>query len=190
MGSAKERLGDGSTALRVDRALRRGVFVGAWIAILLALAPAAQAGSHFSIETLIPYAETSEVLESIRQDCGLGTRLSRRLIDKGQKLEVTISRVGDLSAVERGSTLAIRITDAIGTSGGLLPSKSVSIDGVLKEKNKVVGTFVATRFARASLIPFERDDCSIYSHAIDRLAKDVAKWLANPGMDSRLGDAR
>lgn len=159
--------------------------------LLLLIGPTrANADPAISVETLIPYSESSEILDSIRRECGLGTRLSRRIVDKGQRLGTAVVRVGNLSATQRGPTLAIRITDALATAGGMFPSKSVSIDGVLKEENKVVGTFVATRFARAGILPSERDDCSIYSHAIDRLAKDVAKWLAEPGMDSHLGDAR
>ncbi len=159
--------------------------------VLFLLVPmSVTAGPTISVETLVPYADSSEVRDSIREECGLGTRLTRRIVDKGQNLGITVVRISNLDTAAQGPTLAIRITDAIAIDGGLFPSKSISIDGVLKAKNKVVGTFVATRFARAGLLPSERDDCVIYSHAIDRLAKDVAKWLGNPGMDSHLGDAR
>ena len=81
-------------------------------------------------------------------------------------------------------------TDAIETSGGLLPTHSISIDGVLKEDRRIIGTFVGTRFARASFIPFRRGDCAILSEATVLLAKDVVKWLKKPSLDARLGDAR
>ncbi|MFB0976533.1 MAG: hypothetical protein QMC73_02615, partial [Myxococcota bacterium] len=67
---------------------------------------------------------------------------------------------------------------------------SLSIDGVLKEDGRVVGTFVGTRFARASLIPFRRGECAVLREAVNLLAKDVVKWVRKPSLDARLGDAR
>ena len=86
--------------------------------------------------------------------------------------------------------LGLRITDAIETSGGLFPTHSLSIDGVFKEDGRIVGTFVGTRFARASFIPFRQGECAILSEAAALLAKDVVRWLKKPSLDARLGDAR
>jgi hypothetical protein len=60
----------------------------------------------------------------------------------------------------------------------------------LKENGKSVGTFEATRFAQASFFPLVRGDCKVFSKAVKKLAKDVARWLEKPEMGSRLGDVR
>ncbi|MEO1916305.1 MAG: hypothetical protein ABGW98_20885, partial [Myxococcales bacterium] len=129
------------------------------VAMLLDAGLASAADGPISIATLVPYAEKAEVRDSIRQECGLSAKLSKRILERGIKKKTSIVRVGnpganpdDPNSLQRH--LALRITDAIETVGGLLPTHSLSIDGVLKEDGRVVGTFVGTRFARASLIPF------------------------------------
>lgn len=148
-----------------------------------------------SIATLIPYAEKSEVRDSIREECGLSAKLSKKIFERSLKKDVAVVRVGNPDAESPTDKamrqhLDLRITDAIETSGGLLPTHSLSIDGVMKEEGRVVATFVATRFSRASLIPFRRGECSVLREAANLLAKDVAKWIRKPSLDARLGDAR
>lgn len=156
---------------------------------------ASAADEAISIATLIPYSDKSEVRDSIRQECGLSAKLSKRILERALKKQVAVVRVGNRDAEADASkamrrNLDLRITDAIETSGGLLPTYSLSIDGVLKEDGRVVGTFVGTRFARASLIPFRRGECANLREAVNFLAKDVAKWIRKPSLDARLGDAR
>ena len=165
------------------------------VAMLLDAGLASAADGAISIATLGPYAEKAEVRDSIRQECGLSAKLSKRILERGIKKKTSIVRVGnpganpdDPNSLQRH--LALRITDAIETVGGLLPTHSLSIDGVLKEDGRVVGTFVGTRFARASLIPFRRGECAVLREAVNLLAKDVVKWVRKPSLDARLGDAR
>lgn len=175
-------------------------------ALIFGPGPARAKDDAIAIATLIPYAEKAEVRDSIRQDCGLSSKLSKSVVARSVKKEIPMIRLGNLnemrSARDPGSSpdtessigghksLELRITDAIETSGGLLPIHSLSIDGVFKEDGRIVGTFVATRFARASFIPFRRGECAILSEAAVLLAKDVVKWINKPSLDSRLGDAR
>lgn len=146
--------------------------------------------STIAVATLVPYADKDRVREAIRKDCGLGAKLSRELLGAGEERGLTLERVGSLDDAKQQRILDLRITDALSDGGGWIPAMSVSIDGVLKEDGKVVGTFVATRFARASFIPFVWSDCAVLSRGISALAEDVARWLENPALDSRLGDAR
>jgi len=174
-------------------------------AIVLAAGSARAQDDAIAVATLIPYAEKAEVRDSIRQDCGLSSKLSKSIIARSVKKDISMIRLANPNdaALSQGQgnsdlegstgrhrTLALRITDAIQTSGGLLPTHSLSIDGVYKEEGRIVGTFVATRFARASFFPFRRGECAILSEATRLLAKDVVRWTKKPNLDSRLGDAR
>ena len=152
--------------------------------------PILGATADVSIQTLIPFAENSEVRVAIREDCGLSARLSKAIVQRGAKKEIAIQRVGNLLEEGGSHSLELRITDAIKTGGGAFPTSSLSIDGALKREGKVIGTFIATRFAGASLLPFVRSECGILTEAVNLLAKDVVKWLKKPRLDSRLGDAR
>jgi hypothetical protein len=185
-------------AHRGNRAARRLLIVleSTVLAIVVALTaagpvPPALAGTDntVAIETLIPYANRDEIRDSTRKDCGLGTKLSRHIVDRSGKRGLTLNRVGNLADSKEARVLGIRITDALG-SGGMLPSTSISIDGVLKQDTKVIGTFVATRFSKAGFLPFMTSECSVFSNAVKLLAEDVSKWLEKPSLDARLGDAR
>lgn len=167
------------------------------LVLLLCLAGAgvARAGEDaIAIDRRIPFADRSEIRDSIRDECGLTAKLSKRILERSIKKDVAIVRVSKSEKASGTKTfrrhLDLRITDAIETSGGLLPTHSLSIDGVLKEGRHVVGTFVGTRFARASLIPFRRGECAVLKEAVNLLAKDVVKWVRKPSLDARLGDAR
>lgn len=169
----------------------------ALLAIVFFTSSAARAAEDpIAIPTLIPYAEKAEVRSSIREDCGLGTKLSKQILQRSlKKKRVSVIRVGNPAEGRNGEgpprrNLDLRITDAIETVGGLLPTYSLSIDGVLKEDGRVVGTFVGTRFGRASFIPFRRGDCAVLAEAVRLISKDVVKWMRKPRLDARLGDAR
>lgn len=194
-----------NTRRGVRPALAWAVFLHGLIVLGLAPSPVRAADGAITIATLIPYAEKAEVRDSIRQDCGLSSKLSRSVVARSLKKSIAMVRLGnpnparatlaDPSSGEADNSaspnrsLELRITDAIETSGGLLPTHSLSIDGVLKEEGRIIGTFVGTRFARASFIPFRRGECAILSEAVALLAKDVVRWVRKPSLDSRLGDA-
>lgn len=165
------------------------------IALLCGVSPSHAADGAISIATLVPYAEKAEVRVSIREECGLSAKLSKRILERSIKKNITVVRVGNPDAATGEAKvlqrhLDLRITDAIETSGGLLPTYSLSIDGVLKQDGRVFATFEGTRFSRASLIPFRQGECKVLREAVNLLAKDVVKWIRKPSLDARLGDAR
>ncbi len=174
---------------------RRASEIGALLLVLLATGGPAFGADPIQVATLIPYADKAEIRDSIREECGLGSKLSKSLVNRGAKKELPLVRVGNPVADQEAETssrrsLELRITDAIQTSGGLFPTHSLSIDGVLKEDGRIVGTMEGTRFAQASFFPFRRGECSILSEAVRLLAKDVIKWVKKPKLEARLGDAR
>lgn len=181
---------------RISAPLRQIIAVALMGLLCLASASDARAGDApasdgtIALDTLIPYAKRDEIPTKVRKECGMGAKLSRHIVYRGQERGFTFHRVGDLKQAKETRRLSIRITDALELKGGISPSKTVTIDGVLKEKDTVIGTFEATRFAQASFFPLVRSDCKIYSKAIKKLAKDVAAWLEKPAMGSRLGDVR
>ena len=188
-------------AIRTEfRSLSKNSIVVRLVALLavvfLSSSAARAADDPIAIPTLIPYAEKAEVRGSIREDCGLSAKLSKQILQRSlKKKRVSVIRVGNLSEGRNGEApprrnLDLRITDAIETTGGLLPTYSLSIDGVLKEEGRVAGTFVGTRFGRASFIPFRRGECAVLAEAVRLISKDVVKWMRKPRLDARLGDAR
>jgi hypothetical protein len=196
---------DGSFSTRAGFLLGSIVIAFSHVLLFTPAAEAAEDGA-IAISTLIPYAENAEIRDSIRQECGLSSRLSKSILRRSVKKKIPMIRLGNPNetlpaqdelgspnaetSTESHRTLELRINDAIETSGGLFPTHSLSIDGVFKVDGRIVGTFVATRFARASFIPFRRGECAILSEAATLLAKDVVKWIKKPTLDSRLGDAR
>jgi hypothetical protein len=173
------------TAVRVCMALVVGLLGGT----APALGQDDVAPPRVNIETLVPYAETAEILPAIREECGLGTKLSRKVAKRAGERGIEIVQVGNLGEATHGRVLSMRITDAL-AAGGFLSAKSLTVSGVLKGEGKTVGTFVARRFARAGFFSLSRSDCAVLSKAASALARDISKFLAKPRMDARLGDAR
>ncbi|MDP6977431.1 MAG: hypothetical protein QF570_02380 [Myxococcota bacterium] len=158
--------------------------------VACSLAGTAWAENEVSIATLIPFADKAEIRDSIREECGLGSKLSKALVRRAAKKEVTLARVGNFEEqADTGRSLELRITDAIQTGAGFFPAHSITIDGVLKQDGRIVGTMEGTRVAQASLIPFRRGECAILGEAIRLLAKDVIRWVKQPRLEARLGEA-
>lgn len=171
------------------RPLLRRVIFGALVFAVVSNAGLARAEGEIAIATLVPFAEKAEIREGIREACGLGSKLSKAVVKRGAKKDVVLVRVGNLAAqADSGRSLELRITDAIQTSDGFLPAHSVTIDGVLKQDGRIVGTMEGTRVAQASFFPFLRGECAILQEAIRLLAKDVIRWVKKPKRDARLGE--
>ncbi len=96
----------------------------------------------------------------------------------------------DLSDSTEGRVLHIEIVNVIGTGGGAWSgAKSVTVEGKLTENGEVIGTFTSSRYSGGGAFGGYKGTCSILGRCIKAMGSDIAKWLANPTMDAKLGDA-
>ena len=66
----------------------------------------------------------------------------------------------------------------------------MTVTGTLREGGRAVGTFRAKRFTTGGVFAGFKGTCSIIGRTTKVIGKDIAAWLENPGMDSKLGDAK
>lgn len=156
------------------------------LASLAVLAAAPAVAETVKVARTIPFAEGSEIRESVKNECALQTKIPAFLADFSSDVELVD---GDLGS--KGRVLKIEITAALAQGGGAFSGpKSVSISGVLTENGAVIGNFRAARYSTGGAFGGFKGTCAIVGRCAKTLGKDIATWLRNPGKDSMLGDAR
>ena len=159
------------------------------VAVLLApFAHAGKKGQSVTISQELEFAEASGASAKVKDECTLETRLPKFIQDYAKSMNVTLAE--DVSDSTEGRVLHMEIVNVIGASGGAWSgAKSVTVDGKLTENGEVIGTFVARRYSGGGAFAGMKGTCSILGRCIKALGSDIAKWLANPTMDAKLGNA-
>ncbi|HYB99583.1 MAG TPA: hypothetical protein VEC57_10680 [Candidatus Limnocylindrales bacterium] len=85
-----------------------------------------------------------------------------------------------------GIILTLKIVELRAAGGGILSGpKGLTVDGRLVAGGKLKGTFVARDASMGSV-----SNCGMLSKVVFELAEDIAGWLDQPAMNSRLGSTR
>ncbi len=156
--------------------------------LLIPAAHAAKKGQLVTISQELEFTETSGASDNVKAECTLQTRLPQFIKDYAKKMNVVLAE--DLSDSTEGRVLHIEIVNVLGTSGGAWSgAKSVTVEGKLTENGEVIGTFTARRYSGGGFGAGFKGTCSILGRCIKAIGSDIAKWLANPTMDARLGSA-
>ncbi len=159
-----------------------------WVAVLLIPAHADEQGQLVTISWPIEFTETSGASDNVKAECTLQTRLPQFIKDYAKKMNVVLA--DDVTEETEGRVLQLEITGVLGFAGGAWSGpKTVTVEGTLTENGEVIGTFVAMRYSGGGAFGGAKGTCSILGRCIKTLGSDIAKWLANPTMDARLGDA-
>ena len=136
----------------------------------------------------VPFAEDSNAPGKVRDECNLGTKLTQFIQQYASKPGVTLT--SDPIDESQGKVLLLEITTVVGPSGGAWSgAKSVTVEGKLLHDGEVVGTFTAARYSGGGAFGGYKGTCSILGRCVKAIGSDIAKWLAKPTMDARLGDA-
>jgi hypothetical protein len=155
--------------------------------VLLTVASIARAET-ITVPAEVPFAEGLDVTNAVRTECTLQTRLPQFIVDgAGRGLDVVI---GDTAAATSGKVLQLEFTNILGFGGGAWSGpKSVTVTGKLYENGQLIGNFVASRYSTGGAFAGFKGTCSILGRCIETLGVDIARWLAKPTMDARLGNA-
>ena len=156
--------------------------------LLIPAARAAEKGQSVTISRELVFTESSGAPDKVKAECTLQTRLPQFIKDYAKKMNVVLAE--DVTDSTEGRVLHIEIVGVIGTSGGAWSgAKSVTVEGKLTENGEVIGTFTARRNSGGGFGGGFKGTCSILGRCIKAIGSDIAKWLANPTMDAKLGDA-
>ena len=95
----------------------------------------------------------------------------------------------DVTESTEGRVLHVEISSVVGPQGGAWSgAKSVTVEGKLTENGEVIGTFKGNRYSGGGAFGGYKGTCSILGRCAKTLGSDIAKWLAKPTMDARLGN--
>ena len=143
----------------------------------------------YTVISPVPFAENSMASSDVKASCTLDTRLPEFIADAARR-GVTVVVAPDSGDDMEGKVLYLTITHVLGTGGGAWSgSKSVTVEGELKENGEVIGSFTGARYSGGGAFGGFKGTCAILGRCIQALGKDIAAWLRNPTMHAMLGNA-
>lgn len=154
----------------------------------MAAAPAF-AQNVLNVRAIAAYDKDLVVPSAVKAECGLEAKVPVYIQEYAKGQFDTVNLVDNANAT--GKLLSVKITGLVGTGGGAWSgAKQVTIDGILTENGKTIGTFKGMRVSGGGAFGAYKGTCSILGRCVKALGKDVAGWLKEPTMNARLGDAR
>jgi hypothetical protein len=155
-------------------------------AVVLIAAVSAPAGEG-TVRVLrsIPFDSEANASQKVKDGCKLETKVPHFLASYSDRVELV-----DALGKKRGRVLELTISDVHAPGGGAFSgAKSMSVTGVLRENGKKIGSFEAIRFSSGGMFGGYKGTCAIVGRCAKTIGKDIATWLENPGMNSRLGNS-
>jgi hypothetical protein len=161
-----------------------GTLLAVCAALLVsAAAVPADQGSVRVLRT-IPF-DAGAASQKIQDECKLQNKVPQFLDAYSERVELVDGSLG-----KSGRTLELKISQVHAPGGGAFSgSKSMTVEGVLRDNGREIGSFTATRYSGGGVFGGYKGTCSIVGRCAKTLGKDIADWLENPQKDSKLGNA-
>lgn len=141
------------------------------------------ADEKIMLSSVIPYEDKDVANDAVRQECDWNKQLAQNIVKESDSTAETTDQ--DLTQIH-GKTLIIQADNVHAIGGGPWTGpKWAHIHGTLKDDGKVIGSFEALRRTIGGTF----SACSTLDNLGEELSQDVAKWLKNPTMNAKLGDA-
>lgn len=143
-----------------------------------------------TIQSVVPYADDSEVARNIRTECtALQTQLSDYTRQFGSGVGVGVVQAESVDPQAGGRVLVMRIDDAVSMGNAFTGHQKYSrISGELYQDGERVAGFRARRNSMGGAFGGYKGSCSVLGRTMRALGRDVGEWLANPEDNARLGD--
>ena len=139
----------------------------------------------------IAYSNKDVIDSAIVAECALPTRTAELLIQALTAADIEHKSVDKASPKSGTNVLQLEIASA--TSGGnafMGHYKAVTVTGKLFQNGKEAGNFVVTRKSGGGAFGGFKGSCAVLGRCAETIGKDIAKWLAEPTENAKLGDAR
>ena len=158
----------------------QALFVGVMVCLATV---SARAEDVVHVSSLIPYQSDKVGNEAVRKECSWNTTMPRYMAkESGGRVTVAEQNLDTVS----GKKLALVATHlhSIG-GGGMTGPKWLVLEGKLMEGNKLLGNFVVRR----QTIRGSFKACSTLESLSEEITEDILKWLKEPSLNAKLGDA-
>ena len=162
----------------------RSVLLATSIALILFLSAPAMADT-ITLAKSVPFAEDSEVRDSVKDECKMQTRLPT-VIKKASRRWADVKLTSEPLENVEGKVLVLEFTNVFALGGGAYSgSKSAIVEGELRENGEVIGSVKVRRRSMVGMMP---GTCSIMKRIVNKIGEDIAGWLKAPTMDAKIGD--
>lgn len=170
----------------------------AWVALIaLALVGCASSPTLTTPLTLtrtIPFAASAGVSDEVRNECLLESNLAEHLRTALSGEYQTVNMADRITPTTPGRTLTAKITQILAPGGGAYSGpKNFTVEGVLRDNGRVIGSFTAKR-ERVSVprpgtvaVGPNASTCGILLQLSKTMSKDIAQWAREPTMNAQLG---
>lgn len=160
------------------------------VVVLLPLSGYAGGGT-ITIPKTAPFEKGLDVSDSVKNECQLETKIIHFTKEYAEGDFDKIELADSVSESTPGKAASITISDVVGGKGGLWSGpKSVSVKATLWQDGKVIGTLSSSRSTSGGAYGGYKGTCSLLGRCTKALGKDIAKWLKEPSMNARMGEAR
>ncbi len=139
--------------------------------------------------TPIPFAESAEVRQGIRDECRLQEKLAGFIQQFSAEENIKVETSSGPAASVAGQVLEVRITGVYAPGGGAFSGgKSVTVKGELTENGQALGDFKARRISSGGAFAIFKGTCDIVGRDVETLGSDIAGFLADPSDGARMGN--
>lgn len=153
--------------------------------------PVLAVAQSIAVPKPVPYAADNDIAGNIKRECGLDLKLANFIVEDAQRRKIAVNVVGETNATMPGKVLVLEIRDAVSSGNAFLGHhKSTTVSGKYYDQGKLVGSFRDRRDSMGGMFAGFKGSCSVLGRTIRAIGEDVAGWLANPGMDTDLGDLK
>jgi hypothetical protein len=139
----------------------------------------------------VPFAEKSGAKPEHKIECHLDTRLPEYIAAAVRsETQIVISANPPDDVTDKVLKLElVRISERAGGIGYKRPAR-VAVRGELVGDNELIGSFIVVRQTlKTAKFDGFKGACASLGRSLEVLSRDIAKWLANPTLDAKLGDA-
>jgi len=150
-----------------------------------------KSGTGILVIDEIVFAKKSAVRKAVRDECRLPEKLAEFIDEYAAEHYGHVLTNTDLATVPANTeVLKVKYVEVLGGAGGVWSGgKYISIAGVLKKNEIILGDFKARRTCGGGMFGAYKGTCSIMKGCLKALGKDVAEWLQHhPEKNDVLGE--
>ncbi|MCR9278210.1 MAG: hypothetical protein NXH85_09560 [Pseudomonadaceae bacterium] len=129
----------------------------------------------------VPYSPQARIAYNVKSECTqLGTKLSKFLVQFGEKRGLEFDVVESLDTTVDGGVLMVEIDDAISRgAAGIGHAKFMQATAVLFKDGDRVASQTFTRDSMGGMFGAYKGSCAVLGRNSKAIGKDIANWLSS-----------
>ncbi|MFC5742458.1 hypothetical protein [Dyella tabacisoli] len=157
--------------------------------MMLGFWQSAHADNVVLIQRPVPFNEDADIPGAVKRECKLEEKLPDSIAKYGRDTGIKTEFAAEVASDHAGRVLVMEITSAVADGNSFTGHhKAMSVKGKLYQDGQLVGNFKGRRTSMGGVFGEFKGNCGVLERTSNELGEDIAKWLAAPKMDAKLGD--